>query len=127
MDGRPSPQPDGTYRVDREADGIHVLRHLRRSGWIDLYAFGLTPALPIDFQVAHHFTSTFPDSPFVRTLTVQRSEPGLRRILRGCTYTTRVGGVESTRETTPMAIPDVLREEFGLDVTDEEVRAALGP
>jgi N-hydroxyarylamine O-acetyltransferase len=42
---------------------------------------------PIDYQVAHHYVSTHPGSPFTHQLIVIRLEPGLRRQLIGGTLT----------------------------------------
>jgi len=84
-----------------EPAGVQVLRRRWRGAWSDLYAFSSTPALPVDFEVAHHFTSTYPSSAFATTLTVQRSEPAARYILRGRTYTVRMGEDEDVREIAP--------------------------
>jgi N-hydroxyarylamine O-acetyltransferase len=53
--------------------GVRVLRGLRSDGWLDLYAFTEEPQLPVDYEVANHFTSTWPRSPFVTKVVVQRS------------------------------------------------------
>ena len=53
--------------------GVRVLRGLRSHGWLDLYAFTDEPQLPVDYEVANHFTSTWPRSPFVTKVVVQRS------------------------------------------------------
>lgn len=121
LDGEVSEQPDGAFRVDRERNGLAVLRRRWRGVWTDLYAFSSEPALAIDFVVANHFTSTHPSSPFVKTLSVQRSLPRERRILRGRSYTVRRGREESRREIPIDALPDLLRREFGLDLPPEEI------
>ena len=126
LDGEPSEQPDGLYRVDQDLDGIRVLRLLRDGASRDLYAFGPTPALPVDFEVANHFTSTHPRSPFVRTLTVQRSTVEERHILRGRSYTVRKAGVETAREVPDTELPHLLKTRFLLDVPDEDALRALG-
>jgi N-hydroxyarylamine O-acetyltransferase len=126
LDGEPSEQPDGLYRVDQESDGTRVLRLLRDGSSRDLYAFGLSPALPIDFEVANHYTSSHPRSPFVRTLTVQRSTSDQRHILRGRSYTVRMAGVETAREIADTELPSLLRTRFRLDVPDEDALRALG-
>ena len=94
-------------------------------GWGDLYAFLETPAQPVDFLVANHFTSTWPPSTFVRSLTAQRSTPDARHVLRGRSYTRRYGDVSTTRELDDSAALALLRDVIGLDVTAEEVRVAL--
>ena len=125
LDGEMSEQWDGRYTVGRE-NGVHVLRREIAGEWYDMYAFTLAPALPIDFEVASHYTSTYPSSAFVNTLTVQRSEPTGRHILRGRQFTSRVGEEQSSREIIPEELPGLLRGRLGLDVTDEEALEALG-
>lgn len=123
MGGEVSDQGDGTYRVEREPVDTHVLRRRWQGTWTDLYAFGPTPALPVDFEVANHFTSTHPSSVFRRTLTVQRSEPEARRILRGRTYIVRRDGKETRDEILLTTLPLLLAEEFGIELEAQEVAA----
>jgi N-hydroxyarylamine O-acetyltransferase len=66
-----------SFRVKLEGD-VHVLQSLHADGWFDLYAFTLEPQYPVDYVVSNHFTSTYPHSPFVQTLVVQRTS------LTGC-------------------------------------------
>jgi N-hydroxyarylamine O-acetyltransferase len=126
LDGTLSTQPGGTYRLDEEGTGILVLRHCWQHVWRELYAFSPAPALPVDFEVANHFTSTHPSSPFVNVLTVQRSDTTERHILRGRSYTVRREDEETVRTIGADELPTLLRERFALDVSDEEARAALG-
>jgi N-hydroxyarylamine O-acetyltransferase len=56
--------------VERE---VHVLQSLHADGWFDLYAFTQEPQFSVDFVVSNHFTSTYPHSPFVRSLIAQRN------------------------------------------------------
>jgi N-hydroxyarylamine O-acetyltransferase len=126
LDGTASEQPDGAYRVERETRTVNVLRRRWRGAWQDLYAFSLAPALPVDFDVAHHYTSTHPSSAFVRTLTVQLAAPEARQILRGRTHTVQCANEETMREIEDAELPSLLRDEFGLRVTDEDALLALG-
>lgn len=125
LDGTPSDQPGGIYRVDREAGGLHVMRHSRGGSWRDLYAFTLTPAEPVDFEVAHHYTSTHPRSPFVQTLTVQRSEAGARYILRGRNYTVRLKDEETLRVIEDHQLGPLLQEAFALQIDADLLREIL--
>jgi len=127
LDGAESEQGSGgAYRVDPEEAGIFVLRHRRSDEWQDLYAFTRVAALPVDYEVAHHYTSTYPRSPFVNTLTVQMSTAGERHVLRGRSYTIVRGVEETVSEIEAAAVPGLLRERFGLRVSDEEALQALG-
>ena len=118
LDGRVSEQGGDAYRVVEEGD-VTVLQNRRPDGWRDLYAFTSDEALPIDFEVANHYTSTWPESPFVTTLTAQLSLPGERRILRGRTLTVRRGGIETTHDIEDHDLLSLLRENFGLDLPDD--------
>jgi len=125
LDGTVIEQSGGAYAVRKAERGVLVLCQRWRGEWRDLYAFTQAPALQVDFEVANHFTSTYPSSPFVNTLTVQRSEPAGRYILRDRTYTTQAGEQETVRQMQDDEIPALLRDGFGLDVTDEEAYLAL--
>lgn len=115
LDGAVSEQAGDAYRIVVE-DRLKVLQIRRDGGWQDLYAFTLDEALPIDYEVANHFTSTWPGSPFVTTLTAQRSLPGERRILRHRTYTVRRGEDIETREVADAELPALLADAFGLEL-----------
>jgi N-hydroxyarylamine O-acetyltransferase len=102
------------HRLRREGD-LRVLEGNTGGGWADLYAFTLEPHFPVDFEMANHFTSTHPRSAFVLHLTVQRSWPERRVILRNRDLSVRENGV--TRTTTvrdPEHLLEVLAAHFGL-------------
>ena len=60
------------FRLTEEGD-VRVLWGLRADGWLDLYTFSEEPQLPVDYEVANHYTSTWPRSPFVTKVIAQRS------------------------------------------------------
>ncbi len=70
-----------SFRVRSEGD-IRVLQSLHPGGWFDLYAFTPEPQYPVDYVVSNHFTSTYPLSPFLQSLVVQRTSLDARWILR---------------------------------------------
>ena len=131
LGGAPMDEPAGTYRIEEEPGrieeepGVHVLRLGAGGTWRDLYAFTLAPALPVDYEVAHHYTSTHPRSPFVNTLTVQRTTPERRQMLRGRLYVEQAGERETRRELTDEEVVRLVIEEIGLDVPAEDVVRAL--
>jgi len=127
LDGTASEQPGEAFRVVREEGGTFALQRRVDGGWTDLYAFRPDPALPVDFQVAHHFTSTYPRSPFVTTLTVQRATSEARETLRGRTLTVRRGTEIESRELADEEVVAAVCSRFDLDVTPGEVIAALPP
>jgi len=118
LDGQVSEQGSDAYRVDEEG-AVRVLQIRGLDGWRDLYAFTLDEALPIDFQVANHYTSTWPESPFVTTLTAQLSLPDERRVLRGRRMTVRCGRSETAHDVEDHQLLPLLRQTFGLDLPDD--------
>jgi N-hydroxyarylamine O-acetyltransferase len=102
------------HRLRHEGDAW-VLEGNTGGGWTDLYAFTLEPQLPVDYEVANHFTSTWPRSPFVQTLTAQRTRRGRRSILRNRDLTVRDGpAVRTDTIRDPDHLLEVLDSEFGL-------------
>jgi N-hydroxyarylamine O-acetyltransferase len=100
--GEPMRQSGWTYRIAREAD-LYVLQWLRDGTWQDLYAFTLEPHYLIDFEMANHYVSTHPSSRFVQTLTVQRSTPEARYILRNRELSVDYGDGEKRPSVGPSA------------------------
>lgn len=99
----------------QEEDGLWVLRGNLTGEWTDLYAFTLEPHYHVDFEMANHFTSTYPRSPFVQTLTVQRSWPDGSAILRDRELTLREGMTRRTLSVRdPEHLLEMLSQHFGL-------------
>jgi N-hydroxyarylamine O-acetyltransferase len=117
MDGETHGQFLNTYRVMDEK-GLRVLQSFHHDAWEDLYAFVPEPRLPIDFEMANHYTSTHPESRFLKTLTAQLPGPEVRRILRNCGYAELRGNQVEGRELAPEALIPTLREVFGIQVPD---------
>ncbi|MGO9468170.1 MAG: arylamine N-acetyltransferase family protein [Isosphaeraceae bacterium] len=92
----PAEQFGRAFRVDDHGD-IKVLQALRPDEWFDLYAFTLEPQYPIDYVVANHYTSTHPESVFVKTLVVQRMAPMSRWVLRNRELTEITSDGNATR------------------------------
>ncbi len=102
------------YRVILEG-GLHVLQSLRPEGWLDLYSFTLEEQHAVDYEVSNHFTSTFPASPFVNKLVVQRPGKDLRLTLINRQLTEqRPDGVSETTLADDDAVLETLTERFGL-------------
>lgn len=68
----PVQQGAWAFRLVHDGD-LRVLWGLRADGWLDLYSFTEEPQLPVDYEVANHYTSTWPRSPFVTKVIAQRS------------------------------------------------------
>ena len=124
-DGATSRQGGWTYRLDREGAGAWVLRVWRPEGWFDLYGFTLEPRHHGDYVVYNHYTSTSPDSPFVRGVAVMQTGPRRRQTLIGRRFTTAYpDGSTERRELTGAEPIGVLRATFGI-VLDAEEEARL--
>jgi N-hydroxyarylamine O-acetyltransferase len=102
------------HRIGREPDAW-VLRGNVTGQWTDLYAFTLERQHSVDYEMANHFTSTWPQSPFVGNLTAQRSWPERRVILRNRELTVREGRMVATEQVRdPAHLLEVLDQRFGL-------------
>jgi N-hydroxyarylamine O-acetyltransferase len=117
MDGEAHPQFGRAYRVV-EQDGLRALQSKQLVAWADLYAFEPVPRLPVDFEMGNWYTSTHPDSVFMKTLTAQRVTPEGRLVLRNLSFTSVKGDEAEERILDPAEVPKVLRESFGLDIPD---------
>jgi N-hydroxyarylamine O-acetyltransferase len=95
-------------------DGVRVLQTRRPKGWIDLYGFTFELQYPVDEEMANHFTSTHPSSPFTRTLTAQLSGPERSVILRGRKLIEETPTGETSSEVRDDELLDVLAERFTL-------------
>ena len=124
LDGSQSRQHAWVYRVVPEGS-LQVLQWQRDGGWQDLYA--IEPGEPgdIDFEMGNWFTSTWPDSGFVQTMTAQRATPEARYTLRNYTLTEDSRDTSFVRTLRREEIVPVLRGVFGLDVPDGATFRAL--
>jgi N-hydroxyarylamine O-acetyltransferase len=117
MDGDAHDQFGDAYRVVEEG-AERILQWRGADCWTDLYRFVPEPRPPVDFEVANHYTSTHPDSRFVRTLTAQLSSPTARHVLRNLTYSVRRGSRIEEQAVASSEVPRLLRERFGIEVPD---------
>lgn len=102
-----------------EEGPLRVLQTRQALVWQDLYAFVPEARAPIDFEMANWFTSTHPESRFVKTLTAQLPGPECRHILRGLSYTVvSSSGAEECILMGKELVP-LLREIFGLEVPED--------
>ena len=126
MDGREQRRYGDRYRILRE-DQRQVLQAWEAGAWTDLYALEPGEVLPVDLEVANHYTSTYPGSQFVQTLTAQRCAPEARSYLRNLTLTVvRDPGTE-VRDLARGELLGVLAEHFGLHLPQGARFRALDP
>lgn len=124
--GEPVEQDGWIYRTVREGSQ-HVLQRAAPGGWDDLYAFGVEAVPAIDYVMGNWYTSTHPDSGFVRSLTAQRVHGRVRHIVRNLTHATAEDGQVRTRSLERDELVPLLRGVFGLDVpADARFRAIDG-
>ena len=112
------------HRIVEEGD-LRVLQMQRGAAWEDQYAFAIQPVHAVDFQVANWFTSTYPQSPFVRTLTVQRTTRAARYVLRYPTYSEIRDTGTLTRDISRAELMPLLRDVFQIDLPDDTVFPAI--
>jgi N-hydroxyarylamine O-acetyltransferase len=111
------PSAHEPYRLLQDGESWRM-QALVRGQWSTLYRFDLQPREDIDYVVANHYTSTFPQSHFLHQLVAARSAPGRRLSLRNRDFTVHHLGGESVRRTLESAeeIQQVLRQEFLIEV-----------
>lgn len=120
LDGQPHPQFFSTLRVTEEAgeEALWVLQSIQDGAWTDLYAFRPEARFPVDFEMANHYTSTHPESRFVKTLTAQLAGTEVRRILRNRAYAEIRREAVEGRELAPEEVIPTLRDVFGIEVPE---------
>ena len=112
------------YRIVQDDDAL-VLQMRRDTAWSDQYAFLTRPVHPVDFEVANWYTSTHPTSPFVRTLTAQRTTRDVRYLLRYPTYTEIRAADTRTHDITREELLPLLRNVFLIDLPNDTVFPAI--
>jgi N-hydroxyarylamine O-acetyltransferase len=113
--GRESRQFHWTYRIVEEGDGL-VLQSLQPEGWLDLYFFTLEPHFAADYEMANHYTSTYPTSFFRQGPIAARPTPEARYRLRGRELSVERGGETTRRELADdEELLSVLSSTFGLN------------
>jgi N-hydroxyarylamine O-acetyltransferase len=128
-DGTVVDQGGWKHRLTRQ-DRTWTLAKQTARGWEPQHAFDENDEQrPIDYEVAHHYVSTHPGSPFTHQLIVMRLEPGLGRRLIGNTLT--VEHADGRLEQTPVPLEQLEDTLRSLDVVLDrgemaELRARLG-
>lgn len=102
------------YRIVAEGSAF-VLQSQRPEGWLDLYTFTLEEQFPVDYEVSNYYTSTNPNSIFVRMVMAQLPGPDRRLALLDRKLIER-----TPQGTSEILLPDeeallkVLAEDFSL-------------
>lgn len=107
----------GVWKYKLVDEGPHwVLQSWGTEGWADLYAFTLEPLYPVDFEMGNHYTSTYPTSIFLKTVTVQRPALEARYSLRNRLYIEQTSGGAEERTLDDEQLLQVLEQTFGLSL-----------
>lgn len=116
--GGPYEQAGWRSRVIEEGDEL-VLQCEAEGEWRDAYAFEPRPVPPIDITLSNWFTSTHPDSDFVKGLIVSAvAEDGTRLVLSDwsgeLTFSRRTPASTTVTSAERSELPGLLAEHFGL-------------
>lgn len=103
-----------------------TLWHRVGDEWIDRHTFTTNPQFPIDYRVGSHFVSTSSRSPFVTRPFVQRFGVDVHHTLDDSTLTTAApDGTQASREVSVDELPTLLRDVFGVGLSDADGRALV--
>jgi N-hydroxyarylamine O-acetyltransferase len=78
----PQTTPHEPFRLRRQGEE-RVLESLIRGEWLPLYRFDLQPQFAVDFEAANFQLAHDPASHFTHAVTVSRTNPEGRQVLRG--------------------------------------------
>ncbi|HJV23804.1 MAG TPA: arylamine N-acetyltransferase [Holophagaceae bacterium] len=126
MDGEVVTTGRWTFRV-RPEGSLRVLQSLSGTTWMDLYAFLPDPRSDVDFEMGNWYTSSFPGSRFLITLTAQRTTLAARYILRNLKLEVDQEGGWEVRDLAREDVTAVLEEVFGLKIPADARLRALDP
>jgi N-hydroxyarylamine O-acetyltransferase len=119
--GTPARQYGWTYRLHVVSEHRWQLQELQNGEWTTLYRFDDQPQYAADILVANHFTSTYPDSHFVRQLVVIRKDTtGVRRLTGRRLSVARPGHPGEEHQLSDDEFVVTLTEMFGLHLSAAE-------
>ncbi|OZM70438.1 arylamine N-acetyltransferase [Amycolatopsis antarctica] len=131
---RPMPLRDGAvvdqagwaHRIDRDGP-LWTLsrREPGDGGWTVLHASDEAPQRPVDYEVAHHYVSTHPHSPFVGKLVVMRLADGVSRQLVGDELTVTRPDGDLHRQRVPADRLDSALRDLGVVLQPAELEGVL--
>ena len=124
VDGVEVDQAGWVTRLVGLGGGRWVLTRRGEDGWSAEHEFEEAGALRrVDVEIAHHYTASGAESPFVRRLVVKRLEPGMATTLLGRELTVRhSSGEGQTREVAAARLGELLVE-LGVELDAEELAA----
>jgi len=111
-----------TYSIATEGPHAWALRERQDGEWVTRYRFDDVRQHPADVEVANHFTSTFPRSPFVgRIVAVRKEEDALRELIDRTLTVTRPDRSSESREIADAELGPTLRDVFRLELSSGEL------
>jgi N-hydroxyarylamine O-acetyltransferase len=119
--------PHEVMRFIRMGDEL-ILQSRLGEHWAHIYRVVLLPRVDAEYEICNWFTASHPESPYRSNLIAARPGAGKTRVtLFNARLTVRHanGEVERRMLANPAEYRDVLRETFGLDVSDAELAQAL--
>ena len=111
------------WRLDRDEWGW-IMRTQIADRMVDAWVTTMEAEQPIDFELANHFTSTHPKSPFTSRLMMRSFSQGKRVSIMNRDLTV---GTEISQLPDRSALRSVLREHFGFDVDVTNLRVPSVP
>lgn len=112
-----------TYRLVRDSEWHFQLEG--PEGWEPMYRFAIEHTYPADYEMANHYTATWPPSAFRQRLIAQLPTPTHRIRLAGNVRTVAdPDGVKDEQILTREEVLASLADDFGMELNDEE-RAGL--
>lgn len=119
LDGTPA----GRHRLVRERGEI-ALYHDDQRLWVS----SLEADLPVDFQMANHYTATWPDSPFVQRMMLRAFTPdGQVRVSNREVTIVRNGDATTHQLADRAELAALLRMHFGFDLDVSSLRVPAIP
>jgi N-hydroxyarylamine O-acetyltransferase len=120
--GAPARQGGWEYALAVVGPRAWELRERWDGEWVARYGFDDQRQHPADVVVANHFTSTWPQSPFVtRSVVVRKDRHALRELIDRTLTVTRPDGSTEQREVSGAELPGTLEELFGLSLGPGEL------
>jgi N-hydroxyarylamine O-acetyltransferase len=96
--------------------------------WEHIYRVIPYPRYDGEYEIANWYTGTHPDAPYQSNIIVARPGPNRTRITmfnRRVTVRSATGQAERRQLKDEVEFRSVLRSEFGLNMTDDEIRACV--
>lgn len=114
-----SQQFNWKYKIVQE-NNYWVLQSFKGKKWEDLYAFTLEKQELADYELANYYTSTHPDSKFVKSLTIQITKTDVKKIIKGQEYFIDNGNkITKGLIKNDAEFKSILKNEFKLIVSDD--------